>query len=151
MPKRLYWRAALILILPVVLIQLLVSFVFIQRHFEGVTEQMSRSVALELRYLLDQMQRQPSQGQALDAVREVSSSLRYDLAFISQDQIPPASERRWYDFSGIVVLRTLDQELDELRILDLPDDYRIIAYLESDLGFLQIGFDRPRVSATNPH
>ena len=42
MPKRLYWRAALILILPVVLIQLLVSFVFIQRIL-GVTERYPRS------------------------------------------------------------------------------------------------------------
>ena len=48
MPKRLYYRAALILVLPVVLLQLIVSIVFIQRHFEGVTVQMTRTVAAEL-------------------------------------------------------------------------------------------------------
>ena len=34
MPRSLYGRAALILILPVVTLQLVVSVVFIQRHFE---------------------------------------------------------------------------------------------------------------------
>ena len=46
MPRGLYGRAALILILPVVTVQLIVSYVFIQRHFEGVTVQMTRTVAL---------------------------------------------------------------------------------------------------------
>ncbi len=46
MPRGLYGRAALILILPVVTLQLVVSVVFIQRHFEGVTRQMTtRSAA----------------------------------------------------------------------------------------------------------
>ena len=48
MPKRLYYRAALILVFPVVFLQLIVSIVFIQRHFEGVTVQMTRTVAAEL-------------------------------------------------------------------------------------------------------
>ena len=54
MPRGLYGRAALILILPVVLVQLIVSISFVQRHYEGVTEQMMRSILLELRYLADQ-------------------------------------------------------------------------------------------------
>ena len=36
MPRGLYGRAALILIVPIVTIQLVVSVVFIQRHFERV-------------------------------------------------------------------------------------------------------------------
>ncbi len=51
MPRSLYGRAALILVVPVVTLQLVVSVVFIQRHFEGVTEQMTQGVARELRYL----------------------------------------------------------------------------------------------------
>ena len=52
MPRSLYGRAALILILPVVTVQLVVSVVFIKRHFEGVTEQMTHVTALELRLIL---------------------------------------------------------------------------------------------------
>lgn len=151
MPRSLYGRAALILVLPVVTLQLVVSVVFIQRHFEGVTEQMSRSVALELRYLLDEMRQETTPQNALERVNVVAKSLRYDLAFVDETQIPAENARRWYDFSGIVVLRALNEDLPELRILDLPDDYRIVPYLQTQHGMLRIGFDRPRVSATNPH
>ncbi|MDP4990318.1 MAG: two-component sensor histidine kinase, partial [Marivita lacus] len=48
MPRGLYGRAALILLLPVVALQLVVSVVFVQRHFEGVTQQMSREVARQI-------------------------------------------------------------------------------------------------------
>ena len=51
MPKRLYWRAAFILLFPVIFLQLIVSFVIIKRHFEGVTEQMTRTVASQIELL----------------------------------------------------------------------------------------------------
>ena len=151
MPRSLYGRAALILVLPVVTLQLVVSVVFIQRHFEGVTNQMSRNVALELRYLLDEMQGLPTQASALDAARGISKSLQFDLVFVEDDAVPKQTVRRWYDFSGIVVARTLAEQIEELRIVEMPDDRRISAYVQTRLGPLRIVFDRPRVSATNPH
>lgn len=151
MPRSLYGRAALILVLPVVTLQLVVSVVFIQRHFEGVTEQMSRSVALELRFLLDEIQGLPTQASALTAVRDVSESLRYNINFVSDAQLPDQDLRRWHDFSGIVVVRSLTENLAELRRVEMPDDHNIFAYVQTRLGLLKIGFDRPRVSATNPH
>jgi two-component system osmolarity sensor histidine kinase EnvZ len=151
MPLSLYGRAALILVLPVVTLQLVVSIVFIQRHFEGVTVQMSSSVALELRYLLDEMQGRPTKALALDSVRDIARSLRYDVTFVSDEQIPEQTERRWYDFSGIVVERVLHERLDELLTVAMPDDWRIFAFVDTPQGPARIGFDRPRVSASNPH
>ncbi len=151
MPRSLYGRAALILVLPVVTLQLVVSVVFIQRHFEGVTKQMSSGVSLELRYLLDEMQGLPTQASALDTVRGLARSLQYDLSFVSEQSVPETTLRRWYDFSGIVVERTLKARLDEVQVVEMPDDWRIFAYVDTRLGVLRIGFDRPRVSASNPH
>ena len=48
LPSGLYGRAALILLLPIVFLQLTVSIVFVQRHFEGVSEQMTRSLRSEI-------------------------------------------------------------------------------------------------------
>ena len=51
MPRGIYARAALILVLPVLLLQLLVSVVFIQRNFDGVTRLMTSSMSNDLRIL----------------------------------------------------------------------------------------------------
>ena len=52
LPRGLYGRATLILLLPVVTLLLVVSVVFIQRHFEGVTQQMTRTMMREIRLVL---------------------------------------------------------------------------------------------------
>ena len=48
MPSGLHGRAALILVLPVILIWLVVSIVFVRRHFEGVAGQMTRAIRSEI-------------------------------------------------------------------------------------------------------
>jgi two-component system osmolarity sensor histidine kinase EnvZ len=52
-PRGIYARAALILIVPVLAVQLVVSSVFIQRHYENVTEQMALALSLDLNLILD--------------------------------------------------------------------------------------------------
>ena len=53
LPKGLYGRAALILIFPLIVVQLVVSIVFIQRHFDGVTRQMTNNIVVELLLVRD--------------------------------------------------------------------------------------------------
>ena len=56
MPRGLYGRAALILFLPVVVVTLVVTVMFLQRHFEDVTRQMVRSAAAELALIADRVE-----------------------------------------------------------------------------------------------
>lgn len=143
LPKRLYWRAALILVLPVFLLQLLVSFVFIQRHFEGVTEQLTNAVVTELGYihgLLDN--NQP------DAAIALAQGLGITVTRTENPQIDET--RRFYDLTGLVVLREL-QALPSIRAIDLPNDSRVNLVMQVGTETYDIGFSRRRVSATNPH
>ena len=39
-PRSLFGRAALILVVPIITVQLVISVMFIQRHFDGVTRQL---------------------------------------------------------------------------------------------------------------
>ena len=75
--------------------------VFIQRQFEGVTAQMSRSLSKELRLVLHQMDDAPSQIAAQDGVAETLAELEIELRF--DDAPDPNDQRRWFDFSGTVV------------------------------------------------
>ncbi len=138
MPRGLYGRAALILILPVVTLQLVVSVVFIQRHFEGVTQQMSREVAREIRVVLAGT---PDLGEALSI----------QTAELPRSALPGADVRPWYDFTGIVVIRTLRETLPDLASVDLSDGRRVVVFLDQDTGVQRVQFERRRASASNPH
>ncbi|MDX5401074.1 MAG: HAMP domain-containing protein, partial [Rhodobacterales bacterium] len=149
-PRGLYGRAALILILPVVTLQLVVSVVFIKRHFEGVTRQMTTTAAREVQLLLRDIMVAETQEAALATVSDVAPLLQIDLRFIS-DETAPALLRRWYDLSGLVVIDTLGRLLPALITVQLPDDNDVRIYLETPPGVLEVTLDRRRVSPSNPH
>ncbi len=148
-PRSLYGRAALILLVPVVTLQLVVSVVFIQRHFEGVTEQMTRNVALEVRFLLDAVGSAPTPEGAMLALGQLAEPLAYEVAL-------PAdlgeTRRVFYDFSGLRVIDVLREELSGVRAVDLAASSREVRlWLDTRHGLLLAIFDRRRVSASNPH
>ncbi|WP_226780884.1 ATP-binding protein [Oceaniglobus trochenteri] len=150
-PRSLYGRAALILLTPVIVIQLVVAIVFIQRHYEDVTEQMSRNVALELRFLADQVDAAPGPAAALTDTAALSGALGIELS-LAERRARLADRRRFYDWSGRRVIDTLRAELPDVRWIDLAsDDKRVALGMDSPHGTLEIGFPRSRVSASNPH
>src|SRR6056297_534308 len=141
LPRNLYGRAILILLLPVITVLLVVSVVFIQRHFEGVTEQMTRSVSREVRLILQEG------GES----HPFAETLEIDVAQIPPDTLPRRDSRRWYDFTGRFVIRNFEQILPSLVAVDLPDDHVVHLYFDRPDGALKLSFDRRRVSASNPH
>ena len=144
MPKRLYFRAALILVFPVVFLQLIVSIVFIQRHFEGVTVQMTRTVAAELDLITEVIDREGAV-----AAQQIARSLGMSMSIVAEDT-KFVERRRVYDLTGLVVRREL-LALPEILTVDLPNNKRVNARIKSGQEYFDLQFSRKRVSASNPH
>jgi two-component system osmolarity sensor histidine kinase EnvZ len=145
-PRRLYARAALILIVPIVTIQLVVSITFLQRHFEDVTRQMTMSVVTEAQLL-----RETVAEAGLEAAVDLAAGLRIALSPLD---LPPAIEdrRAFYDISGLTVIATLRGNLDGVGLVDLAtDDRRLRLSMATGRGPVLLDLDRRRVSASNPH
>ena len=149
LPRGLYGRAALILILPVVALQLVVSTAFIQRHFEGVTQQMVRSVSLELGYLRDIVEAAPDLPAARAALAPVAEALEVEV--ILPSEAIEGDRTRWVDLTGGIVIRTLRETLEGLGPVDLSDERRVRLWLETGKGLMEVDFARSRLSASNPH
>jgi two-component system osmolarity sensor histidine kinase EnvZ len=151
MPRSLYGRAALILLLPVIAVQLIVTLLFISRHFEDVTLQMTDATARELRLVLDVANSAPTGEEAAAAVVTELGQLAIRLSPVSGDAIPQQDRRDWYDFSGRVILATLPQRIDAIRAIDLRNSGLVDVYAQTAHGPVLLEFDRRRMSATAPH
>jgi two-component system, OmpR family, osmolarity sensor histidine kinase EnvZ len=151
LPRGLYGRAALILILPVVIIQIVVSITFIQRHFERVTEQMTEGVALEIQVLRNQI----SGADTLDEARARLAPLAKSLAleFVLPAGVPkPGDIRALFDWSGRAVITTIRSKFPDLIASELPSPPRLALFtFDSKFGPFMVTVDRTRVSASNPH
>ncbi len=149
-PRGLYGRAALILFLPVVVVTLVVSVMFLQRHFEGVTRQMTTSMARELEFVVSRVEAAVNAPQALLSGQAVAVPLGMTLTLPAPAMT--ADQRRWYDFSGRVVIEELRSTLPQISGIDLAsDDKQVLVALDGPFGPWSVDFDRRRVSASNPH
>lgn len=150
MPRGLYGRAALILLLPVLTLQLVVSVVFIQRHFEGVTAQMTRNVLIETRYLVGRLDAAESRRAAGRIGAALGQALQIEVLIPAPG--PGADLRAFYDLSGRVVVDTLRAGLPGLRHVDLVTNHRQVRMvLDTVHGPVELRLRRLRVSASNPH
>ena len=149
LPNSLYGRAALILLVPIITIQLVVSFSFIQRLYEDVTKQMTMNLVPEIEIILDMVE-------SFDP----NISKESDIFLLAQDFNMQASwsdsyvknQRYFYDLSGRILMNTLYENFKELESIDLisNDKTVILNYFISDKIF-ELRFSRYRVSASNPH
>ncbi len=150
MPRQLYARAALILILPVVLLQVLVSVVFIQRHFDGVTQSMTRAMSIELQYLQDQVNTAPDAAALDTRLARISDGLEMEITFPATPA-PSEDVKPFLDLTGGTVIEALRTRVDGVERVSLDDRRLVRLWLETDAGPIETTFRRSRVSASNPH
>ncbi|MGC3937644.1 ATP-binding protein [Roseobacter sp. EG26] len=151
MPRSLYARAVLILLLPVVFVQLVVTVLFLTRHFEGVTQQMTDTVAREIRLVLDLADTAPDRGSVSSVVIEQASQLAITALPVSVAEMPETNMRDWFDFSGRVIMARLPSELRRVERIDLTEYRRVHVFADTRHGPVKVSFDRRRISASNPH
>ena len=147
LPKGLYGRVALILLLPIVMLQFLVSIVFVQRHFEGVTEQLTQSIRLEMHLLSGALR---ADNGLSERVCLLGSDLGITIQAYTESREQFQSRRRFYDLTGGIVARELSRLEDDVRI-DLPNDDVVNILIAVGDAFYVMSFPRSRVSASNPH
>ena len=148
MPRGLYGRAALILFLPVVVVTLVVTVMFLQRHFEDVTRQMARSASAEIALIDDRVASPASDAAAFEAGRDIAVPLGLTLTMPPPQNI--AERRRFYDLSGRIVISELHATLPAVQAVDLQDLRRVRVLVGGARPFA-LDVPRSRLTASNPH
>lgn len=152
LPRGLYGRAALILIVPIMIIQLVFSTEFIQRFYEDVTSQMTQGVAIDLDFLLDEIEASPSLDGARTRVVPLARALQITLELPAGADAPTEDRREGIDLSGDTIIATLREGLPALVAVDLTGENRMVKLrFDSRFGAVQAEVNRRRMSAANPH
>ena len=151
LPRGLFWRAALIVFVPVVTILLVVSLAFIQRHYDGVTRQMTGNFVLVAEYLREQVDAAPDSADAGARAAELARAFDLRAALVAES--PPtasAEDLPFYDLSGRLAIRELKRGLPQMTsvLLRRAD---VSLWMTTRHGQLQLDFGLGRISARNPH
>lgn len=152
LPRSLFGRAALILIVPIVTIQLVVSIAFIQRHFEGVTRQLTRGVLIELEFMRAAIAEAPDAVAASLAVTDLARAFEMEAALPAPVGAKVLDAKDWDDLTGDIVTEALRDGMPGVLAVDLQSvKGQAVLTIETAFGPMQVELQRTRVSASNPH
>ncbi len=154
LPEGLYGRSALILIIPILVMQIVVTVVFIQRHYDGVSERMTRNYSVGIGNLHEEIEAaaQLSEARAVLARLARPLSVRAELPASTPPPAQGRDRRELVDLTGRMVTATLRAELDAVRGIDLVTGrHEARLWLDTRHGPLMLVLERQRLSPTNPH
>jgi two-component system, OmpR family, osmolarity sensor histidine kinase EnvZ len=105
LPKGLYARALLIIIMPMVILQSVVAFVFMERHWNLVTQRLSAGVVADIAALIDVYKGYPQDADRAQIRRIAQERLGLVVDFLPLNDMPPPGPKPFFSL--------LDQSLSE--------------------------------------
>ncbi len=152
LPKSLFGRALLILLVPILVLHSVVAVLIAQRYYDAVTEQMVTAVAREVDYAIARIEELPSTADAREALVEMSAQFDLEMALDEGGTVDRGALRAFYDFTGGVIAQTLKRVVRRPMSIDLLSmrkyaDARIV----TSKGVLRVLIPRRRMNPSNPH
>jgi two-component system osmolarity sensor histidine kinase EnvZ len=105
MPKGLYARALLIIIAPMVILQSVIAFVFMERHWNLVTQRLSADVVHDIGALIDVYRVYPQDADRAQIRKIAQDRLGLVVDFLPMGELPPPMPKPFFSL--------LDQALSE--------------------------------------
>ncbi|GLQ34166.1 two-component sensor histidine kinase [Amylibacter marinus] len=153
LPKSLFGRSLLIVVIPILAVQSVVTYIFVDRLYGDVTIAKTTDLAREVNYVLEPSDTGEASAPSLAQLRSRAAPLQIRV----NTQLPTGlriNEDRigFIDISGRYLIATLRQEIDQIVGIDLlSQEDRILIDLRRAGQIWRINIRRDRATASNPH
>jgi two-component system osmolarity sensor histidine kinase EnvZ len=152
MPKGLYPRALVIVIAPVVLLQSVIAYVFMERHWQTVTQRLSSAVSADIAAMIDVYESYPQDADASVLSRIAASRLGMDVDIIPDSDLPPPGPRPFFSLLDSALSAELAQQVARPFWLDTVGRSSLIEIrVKLDKDVMRILTRRNSVYASNSH
>ena len=146
-PNSLYTRSLIIIIAPIVVLQAILTFVFLERHWQLVTKKLSSSVVSEIGMII-KMRKETDQETISSYAKEF-----YDISinYYSNQEISLDN-----NIPKTIVERTLVREIGERLdtktwVQDFPEEKKVKVIIPLGSSIIEFLIPRRNVYATNSH
>jgi two-component system osmolarity sensor histidine kinase EnvZ len=150
LPKGLYARSVLIVIAPVVILQSVLAYVFMERHWQLVTRRLSTVLTEDIGALIDLYHLAPQDSATL--VRIARDRLKMDLAFLPKGELPPALPKPLFSILDATLSNEIGRQIGRPFWLDTVSRSTFIEIrIELDDSILRVIAYRSAAYASNSH
>ena len=100
MPKGLYARSLLIVILPMVLLQSVVAYFFMERYWQLVTVRLSTTVVQDVAAIIEIHDAYPKDAASEKLQKIAADKLNLDVEFLPLQSLPPPLPKPFFSILG---------------------------------------------------
>jgi two-component system osmolarity sensor histidine kinase EnvZ len=152
LPKGLYARSLIIIIAPVVLLQSVIAYVFMERHWQLVTRRLSSAVTADIAALIDIYETYPQDKNGETLGRIANDRLNLDLDFMPGATLPPAGPKPFFSILDEALSEEISRQIARPFWIDTVGRSNLIEIrIKLDRAVMRVIARRSQAYASNSH
>jgi two-component system osmolarity sensor histidine kinase EnvZ len=152
LPKRLYARSLIIIITPMILLQSVVTLVFMERHWQTVTQRLSTAVTRDIAAIIDMIETYPQGDNYADVIRIAQERLGLKIDILPPDPLPPPGPKPFFSILDQILSTEITKQINRPFWIDTvgaSDVVEVRIQLEDKV--LRVFVRRSQAYASNTH
>ena len=151
MPKRLYARSLLIVITPMILLQSVVTLVFMERHWQQVTQRLSTATTRDLAAIVDMIETTPGDDYS-NVIRIAQERLSMKIDILPPDPLPPPGRKPFFSILDQILTAEITKQINRPFWIDAVGDSKVLEVrIQLDGKVLRAFIRRNQAYASNTH
>ncbi len=152
MPKGLFARALIIIIAPMVILQSVLAYAFMERHWQTVTRRLSAAVTQDIAAIIDMAESYPQDKDYETLSRIASDRLGLDVEMLPPGPLPPPAPKPFFSILDSTLSREIRTQIGRPYWIDTVGRSNIIEVrVQLDSGVLRVLTRRSQAYASNSH
>ncbi len=152
MPKRLYARSLIIVIAPMILLQSVIAFVFMERQWQTVTTRLSVAVTRDIASIIDMIETYPHDADYSNVVRIAQDRLGLKIDILPPDPLPPPGPKPFFSSLDETLSSEITKQIGKPFWIDTVGNSNILEIRVQLKGkVLRVFAKRSQAYASNTH
>ncbi|MFC3324898.1 ATP-binding protein [Mesorhizobium cantuariense] len=152
MPKRLYARSLIIVIAPMILLQSVVAFVFMERHWATVTQRLSQATVRDIAAIIDLIETYPHDADYTNIIRIAQDRMQLKVDLLPPDPLPPPGPKPFFSILDDVLSSEITRQINRPFWIDTVGNSNIVEVrVQLEGKVLRVFVRRSQAYASNTH
>lgn len=152
MPKRLYARSLIIVIAPMILLQSVIAFVFMERHWQTVTQRLSTAVVRDIAAIIDMIETYPPDDNYANVMRIAQERLALKIDIMPPDPLPAPGPKPFLSILDQILSAEITRQINRPFWVDTVGNSNIVEIrIQLEEAVLRVFARRSQAYASNTH
>ena len=152
LPKGLYARSILIVVMPILILQAVVAYVFMERHWQTVTRRLSQALTRDIAAIIEVIETYPQDARFSEITRIAADTYGLTISVLPDDPLPEPGPRPFFSLLDRTLSRQLESQVSRPFWIDTVGNSDLVEIrIRLDENVLRVFAERNRAYASNSH